>query len=625
MTQANYVVETRQNSNLQVAGIIDDYATLDMILRYNALSEWTLTIDRKSSHIASLIPVSNPIGVNGNGIIVTRDFGTGPQVILSGPVTHVDYSMSSQLVTVKGYDDNAWLFWRNADTIPDQNPYTADVLLDAVLRFYKFAESSGTTAFDSSAAPVNGTFTGGGFTYSQPALIDGTATSITLNGTTSWLSMPTTSLPAGTASFFAYGWGLLAANPGATAYMWAWGTNAAKQEILLGVTTTGFPQVSGNGLTSITGATAVPKNVPFMLGVTWDGTTLTGYLNGIAFGSSTPGALSITYGTAQMGVNVGAAAGFWPGRLGFGVIGSTTLTAARMLQLYLVGQSRLSFGASDNRNGLASTVMIAYANANAGPGSITKRQVPLLSMAADPSIGGQVTGVAREDNLLTFLQQLALQSGDNIGFKIQQTYNVGSNTLVFSCYAPTDRTGTVLFSDQLGNLLDYSYSIDWPTMNVAIVGDGQNSGAARYWLEVIDNASVTTYGRIEGFVQGASSTDYQTMLNTGNAALLQTKAATNLSITPQDTVGLAYQANYSLGDKVTINLEGQQIQDKIREVHISLTKGSGQNSPDEVITPAIGQPDVAQAVIGLLSALINPITKRTRNTQAQLDKVQRNR
>src|SRR5690349_12213556 len=149
---ASYVVQSRVNSTLQLAGIVDDYATLDMVLRLNALSEWQMTIDRRSIHLPNLIPVSNPIGMNGNGIIVTRDYGNGTQsVILSGPITHIDYSKKNQLATLKGYDDKVWLFWRNADTVPSTYPYSTSALSDAtVLRYYRLGESSGTTATDAS-------------------------------------------------------------------------------------------------------------------------------------------------------------------------------------------------------------------------------------------------------------------------------------------------------------------------------------------------------------------------------------------------------------------------------------------------------------------------------------------
>ena len=193
--------------------------------------------------------------------------------------------------------------------------------------------------------------------------------------------------------------------------------------------------------------------------------------------------------------------------------------------------------------------------------------------------------------------------------------------MAFTTYAPSDKTSNAIFSDEIGNLQDYSFSLDMPTANVITVGDGTNTGLARAFLEVPDSASVTANGRIEGFTQGAGSTDYPTMLNAGQAALLQNKAASTLSITPVDTVGLMYQRDYNLGDKVSVYLEGQTIQDKLREVHISLTKGSGAGSPDEVVTPAIGPVDVTMAAPSMISNL----TRKNKIAQTRLNKLERNR
>lgn len=625
MAQASYVVQSRVNSTLQLAGIIDDYATLDMLLRHNALSEWTMTIDRRSRHLPNLIPVSNPLGMNGNGLIITRDYGAGPKVILSGPITHIDYNKKSQLATLKGYDDKIWLAWRNADTVPASYPYDTEVLVDVPKRHYPLNETSGTTATDSSTSAQNGVYSGT-FGFSQGGLIDSPDTSVGFQSANSdEVGVPTVGLAAGNAAWTVMGWGYITAYPPGDAFMWSFGSNVLGQGAGLFITSTGLPSTrvfAGTG--SLNGATPVALNQPFMLAMTYNGTSLIGYVNGQPFGSWNPGTINITYGFARIGDFLGVS-NFWNGRLARCTFENAALSAGRILAIYQVGRSRLADAASDNRSGVASTVMIAYVNANAGPGTLAKRQVANLTLAADPSVGGQVTGVAREDTLLAFLQNLALQSGDNITFDVQQTLNAGSNTMAFSCAAPADKTSNAIFSDEIGNLADYSYSGDWPTMNVAVVGDGSNTGTARNFLEVSDSASVATYGRVEGFVQGAASTDYQTMLNAGSAALLQTKAATNLSILPVDTAGLQYQRDYNLGDKVTVYIEGQTIQDKLREVHIALTKGSGANAPDELVTPAIGQPSVAQAVTNMLSWLSNSVTKRLQANANRVGQLERNR
>lgn len=624
MTQAQYAVMSRTNSNLQVAGIIDDFATLDMTLRYNDVSEWVMTIPRQSAHLPNLIPLSNPVSpANGNGIIVTRDYGNGVQsVILSGPITHVDYAKSSQLVTIKGVDDTAWLAWRSADSWPASYPYSTVLLALTPLRYYRLGESSGATATDSSSAPQNGTYVGS-VGYSQAALIEDSNTCILFDGSTTYITTPTTGLPTVNASWTVDAVIQMASVPGATVQWACLGTSGtANGAIYFMVESGGKIRVDINGVTTLRSINIISANVPYHVMTTWNGTTLTLLVNGVVQATATPGALAMTarftIGARYDGTTPSL---FFPGKIDEVAVWTSALTTAQALLLTVTGWSRLVNAVSDNRAGLASTVMIAYANNNAGPGTLAKRQVANLTMAADPSVGGQVTGVARGDVLLDLLKNLALQSGDNIGFYIRQTLATGANTMAFTTYAPSDKTSNAIFSDEIGNLQDYSFSLDMPTANVITVGDGTATGAARAFLEVPDSASVTANGRIEGFAQGSSSQDYQTMLNAGQAALLQNKAASSLSITPIDTVGLMYQRDYNLGDKVSVYLEGQTIQDKLREVHISLTKGSGAGSPDEVITPAIGPVDVTQAAPSMISNL----TKKNMRAQARLNKIERNR
>src|SRR6185312_12560008 len=492
-------------------------------------------------------------------------------------------------VTIKGVDDTAWLAWRSADSWPASYPYSTEVLIDVPKRYYRLGESSGTVAADSSTSAQNGTYTGGK-TLGVAGGIEDTNTAVTWDGFSGFVSVPIAGLPTGNAIFSMACWVKV---PSYQLEIFTYLGNAASSAVGVGaflqLTNTGLPAFGVWGQTAFP-ATPISTGVWHFLVGTYDLTNFNLYVDGVL---SATIARSVTVNLPAGVATVGAASS----TLGYYVLGSQDETA------------------------FYSTVMIAYANVNAGPGALAKRQVSNLTMAADPSVGGQVTGVARGDVLLDIEKNLALQSGDNIGFYIRQTLATGPNTMAFTTYAPSDKTSNAIFSDEIGNLQDYSFSLDMPTANVVTVGDGTQTGLARVFLEVPDAASVTSYGRIEGFAQGAASQDYQTMLNAGTAQLLTTKAASTLSITPVDTVGLQYQRDYNLGDKVSVFLEGQTIQDKLREVRISLTKGSGAGSPDEVITPAIGPVDVTMAAPSMISNL----TKKNLRAQARLNKIERNR
>lgn len=259
--------------------------------------------------------------------------------------------------------------------------------------------------------------------------------------------------------------------------------------------------------------------------------------------------------------------------------------------------------AYDTRTGVASTVIQAYVNAHAGPGAIAARQVPGLSLAADPVIGTSVTGNARFDGpLLTLLQQLALSGGD-IGFRIVQ---VGTG-LVFSCYQPVTRAGA-LFSLDLGNLHDFAWARKGPATNyVYVLGGGV--GTARVIAEATDAASIAAYGRVESLLDARDTSDAATMAQRGHDEVLKQKETSNLAMTPIDTAALAWGRDYTLGDRVSVVIDGTTVTDVVRQIHIALSPAAG-----DVVTPAVGTPAAADAqvsaILGGLVAQIRALHRR---------------
>lgn len=236
--------------------------------------------------------------------------------------------------------------------------------------------------------------------------------------------------------------------------------------------------------------------------------------------------------------------------------------------------------ASDVRNGIASTILGQYVNVNAGPGAVTPRRVTGLTIATDPLIGATVSGNGRWDNLLEFLQMLAITGA--VGFRVVQ---VGTG-LQFQVYAGTDRTGTAKFSIGLGTLASYEYESTAPTGNYAYVG-GTGDGTARVMAEYPDSASIATWGRIEANLVNASDTANTTQLQqAGTDALKQGAEQTSLTLTPLERDGLRFGIDYQLGDTVSVQIEGPgegTIQDLLRSVAIHLTPDGPQT-----VTPSVG-------------------------------------
>lgn len=247
----------------------------------------------------------------------------------------------------------------------------------------------------------------------------------------------------------------------------------------------------------------------------------------------------------------------------------------------------------DTRTGAAETVIRGYVDANAGPSAIANpagisRVVSGLVLDTDQGRGATVTGHARFDQLILpdgtgLLQQLAQSGG--MGFRLAQ---IGTS-LVFSQYVPTDRTASVIFSDALGNLADFSYQEDGPDFTqggncIAVAGAG--TGAARLIIARADTDSISRWGLFEGFQDARDTSDLATMQQRGDAALAQAAVQTQFACTLAPQRAIVYGQDFSVGDVVTVVVDGVSFTNVLREVQIKLdTQGA------ETVTPAVGSPN----------------------------------
>lgn len=250
----------------------------------------------------------------------------------------------------------------------------------------------------------------------------------------------------------------------------------------------------------------------------------------------------------------------------------------------------------DVRTGIASTVMGDYVLNNAGTAAVLPRQVAGLAIGADPLAGGTITARARFERLLDKLQELALMASSELGFRVVQS----GGSLEFQVYEPIDRTDAVIFSPELGNLSHYVYSVQAPTANYAYVGGG-DEGTSRTIQPGQDPASVVRWGRREVFVDQRSTSNAAELQQKASEALAKTGAATSLDVTTVDTEGLSYPAGYGLGDLVLAVIEGETIDQIVRQVQVTLEGGKS-----AVVIPTLASPSgprARQGVIGLLASL----------------------
>lgn len=246
--------------------------------------------------------------------------------------------------------------------------------------------------------------------------------------------------------------------------------------------------------------------------------------------------------------------------------------------------------AEDVRTGQASTVIRDFVSVNADSSAPSTRKIPGLAVGGDLFVGATVTGRGRWQSLLALVQELADKSeaaGSPVGFVVRQTGNILS---VF-VYPPVEAADTIRFSLGLGNLAEFAYRRTAPTCTYAVVG-GSGEGTARTIYEKPNSAAIAQWGRIEGELVSASTNVAAELSQAADKELLDNGVRTSLSVTPIDTEHQRYGIDYVLGYRVTAILDdlgpdgetvaGEQVQDIIREVKITLTGG------DEKIVPSVG-------------------------------------
>lgn len=238
----------------------------------------------------------------------------------------------------------------------------------------------------------------------------------------------------------------------------------------------------------------------------------------------------------------------------------------------------------DVRTGVCSTVLRQYANVNLGPGAIAPRQLPGLVISSDPLVGSSVDGRARLQPLIELLRELALSGGD-LGFRVVQ---VGTG-LEFQTYLPRDLSQSVKFSEQLGNLGDYSFEASAPEATYVYVG-GDGEGTARTFSEGADGDAQSEWGRIETFRDRRDTTDTDEMQQSITEELAEKAGPVSLTIAPFDTPQQRYGIDYGLGDRVTVTIEGEPIVEQIRGVSLSYDANGPLTVTSQIGTP--GQQDV---------------------------------
>lgn len=246
---------------------------------------------------------------------------------------------------------------------------------------------------------------------------------------------------------------------------------------------------------------------------------------------------------------------------------------------------QFSLQANDFQNAPAETLIWHYISVNVGPGATPNRKMPQLSLGTgsffDQGRGTPIVAAPRFSNLLFDLQSIAASSAPKLGFRIIQAQD-DNFPLRAEVYVPVDKSGSVLFAAQLGNLASFAYDIFAPLANV-VYAAGKGSGTGRQFVQLEDTDSISLWRRRETLTDHTDAANLAELAGAAFTDAVQLISPPSISLEPRDTDNARYIEDYDLGDKVTFTLpEGTVFSDVVVEVAIRL------DATGVLVKPAVG-------------------------------------
>lgn len=257
--------------------------------------------------------------------------------------------------------------------------YSSTVLADSPFSYYHLNETSGTNAADSSGNGHDATYNGTVTLNQTGRIVDAGSAAVLLNGSSGYISCPSTGVPTGNANFTQELWVKLTST-GSTMVLISWGTGNTLQEPNLYVDSSGNLQMST--WNTDTTVQALSTGVWYHLVSTWDGTTHTAYVNGVSKATSTPGTVATPASPAfTIGRNANPSEYFAAMTVQEPAGYATCLSPARILAHYQAGITYLGV-ATMVANAVVAESAIVHAPATLASNAAVAESAILLTAAA---------------------------------------------------------------------------------------------------------------------------------------------------------------------------------------------------------------------------------------------------
>ena len=189
------------------------------------------------------------------------------------------------------------------------------------------------------------------------------------------------------------------------------------------------------------------------------------------------------------------------------------------------------------------------ANATTANGRVRAGNMTGITCAADGAAGNTLDWFCTWENLLTTLQKLAQVAGGD--FNLVKT---AAATWEFRWYLGqlgTDRSATVIFALDRGNMAEPSYALDLINeVTVAVVG-GQGEESGRATATRTGSAYNVTTNNTEVFVDARNVNTAAGLNSAGDQQLYNLTGRADFRFKVLQTPACFYGLHYFLGDKVT--------------------------------------------------------------------------
>lgn len=217
------------------------------------------------------------------------------------------------------------------------NTYSATVLGDSPLRYYRMDSTTGTET-DHGSNAQNGT-THAAPTQSVTGALNGdTDTAYTFASASSqYVSAADTGLPSGNSAFSIEGWAKIASNPAALAIICSFGTSSSGAQAELYVDSSGRPNVAIFGGTAVVGS-ALSTGVWHHIVGTYDGSNERLYVDGTLVAGPTAPGVTVNLGTGGLAISSNVTPGsYFNGSIDEVAVYSTALSQTKVTNHYTIG------------------------------------------------------------------------------------------------------------------------------------------------------------------------------------------------------------------------------------------------------------------------------------------------